>query len=134
MPKYFVILLLAIYSDGIACSIVGGFPAVDELVEEFDQIVESRDVIFRGVVQTVGSDEVLIEVLEAFKGTEHLGSEIRYRPYTNCEESYRSVGEERLFFGWLFEGSIQFSEGNGSVTTDDPLYPELLTLLRQMEP
>jgi hypothetical protein len=133
MPKYFVIFLVAIFSDAIACSIVGGLPTVDEMVEEFDQVVESRDVIFRGVVKTVGSDDVLIEVLEAFKGTEHLGSEFWYRPYTNCEESYGSAGEERLFFGWLFEGSIQFSEGNGSVTTDDPLYSELLTLLRQVE-
>ena len=131
MPKYATLLLLALCSDSIACSIVGGFPTVDELVEEFDQIVESREVIFRGVVKTVGSDSVLIDVVEVFKGDEHLGSEFWYRPYTNCEETYKSAGEERLFFGWLLNGSIQFSEGNGSVVASDPLYPELLTLLKQ---
>ena len=130
MPKYLTILLLALCSDSIACSIVGGFSTVTELAEEFDQIVESRDVIFRGVVMIVGSEAVLVDVREVFKGSEHLGSEFWYSPHTNCEETYQASGEERLFFGWLFDGSIQFSEGNGSVTTDDPLYPDLLSLLR----
>ena len=131
MSKYATVLLLALCSESIACSIVGGFPTAGELVEEFDHIVESRDVIFRGVVKAVGSDSVLIEVAEVFKGDEYLESEFWYRPYTSCEETYKFAGEERLFFGWLLNGSIQFSEGNGSVVANDPLYPELLTLLKQ---
>lgn len=133
MSRFLPLILLAICAEAISCSIVGGFPAANELVNEFDQIVETHDVIFRGVVKTIGKDAVLIEVTEVFKGNEHLGSAFWYRPYTNCEETYESAGEERLFFGWRLNNSIQFSEGNGSVPTDDPLYPELMSLLRQID-
>ncbi len=131
LTRLLALLLLVVSADAAACSIVGGFPPNDRLSSEFDQVVESRDVIFRGVVRKIGEEAVLIEVTEVFKGSEHLTSEFWYQPRTNCEETYTTTGEERLFFGWMFNGSVQFSIGDGSVPKDSLLYAELLSLLRQ---
>ncbi len=130
MNRVIIAIALLLPASALPCSWVDRPPLPADLVADFDDAFETRDVIFRGYVREIDGVNVTIDVAEAFKGADVVGDSFTHPPSSSCDIGFSEENAEYLFFGILYHGQLVFRIADGAVRSDNPFFEPLLEKLR----